>query len=128
MIDLTRELPLVQADPLRLERILYNLLENAVKYSPHGGEIRVFAKPGRDGLVIGIVDQGVGISMDDQAKLFGPFQRLEQPIADRVKGAGLGLLVCRRLVEAHGGRIWVESEPGQGSTFFFTLPLEPVAT
>ncbi len=128
VIDLTRELPLVQADPLRLERILYNLLENAVKYSPHGGEIRVFAKPERDGLVIGIADQGVGISMDDQAKLFGPFQRLEQPIADRVKGAGLGLLVCRRLVEAHGGRIWAESEPGQGSTFFFTLPLEPVAT
>jgi signal transduction histidine kinase len=107
---------------LRLERILYNLLENAVKYLPQGSEIRVFAKRERERLVIGIADQGVGISLADQAKLFGPFQRLEQSRLDGVKGAGLGLLVCRRLVEAHGGRIWVESEPGRGSTFYFTLP------
>jgi len=128
VIDLAKELPLVHADPLRLERILYNLLENAVKYLPQGGKIQVFAKRERDHLVIGIADQGVGISIDDQAKLFGPFQRLDQPIGDRVKGAGLGLLVCRRLVEAHGGCIWIESELGKGSTFFFTLPLGQVGT
>ena len=128
VIELPTGLPSVHADPLRLERILYNLLENAVKYSPQGGEIRVLAKPEGDRLVIGIADQGVGISLQDQAKLFGPFQRLEESRLEGVKGAGLGLLVCRRLVEAHGGRIWLESEPGQGSTFFFTLPLKYTAT
>ncbi len=104
--------PPIHADQLRLERILYNLLENALKYSPQGSEIRVFARPEREHLVIGVADRGVGISVPDQAKLFGPFQRLEESRLDGVKGAGLGLLVCRRLVEAHGGRIWVESEPG----------------
>jgi len=128
VVELGKELSLVHADPLRLERILYNLLENAVKYSPRGGEIRVFAKPDRDYLVIGIADKGKGISLDDQAKLFGPFQRLEPPMLNGVKGAGLGLLVCRRLVEAHGGKIWVESKVGRGSTFFFTLPLAEAAT
>jgi len=128
VIDLPKGLPSVHADQLRLERILYNLLENAVKYSPQRGEISVFAKLETDRLVIGIADQGVGISLENQAKLFGPFQRLEESRLDGVKGAGLGLLVCRRLVEAHGGRIWVESEPGWGSTFFFTLPLRQTAT
>jgi PAS domain S-box-containing protein len=123
LIDFARGLRPVPVDPLRLERILYNLLENAVNYSPQGSEIRVFAKRDRERLVIGIADQGIGISLRDQAKLFGAFQRLEHPGLEGVKGAGLGLLVCRRLVEAHGGRIWVESEPGRGSTFYFTLPL-----
>jgi PAS domain S-box-containing protein len=128
VIDFPKRLPPVRADQLRVERILYNLLENAVKYSPPGGEIRVFAKRERERLVIGISDQGIGISLHDQAKLFGPFQRLEDSRLDGVKGAGLGLLVCRRLVEAHGGQIWVESEPGRGSTFFFTLPLRHTVT
>jgi signal transduction histidine kinase len=122
VIDLPKRLPLVPADQLRVERILYNLLQNAVKYSAQGGDIKVFARPGKKHLVVGVSDQGIGISTEDQAKLFGPFQRLEDSRLDGVKGIGLGLLVCRRLVEAHGGRIWVESEPGQGSTFFFTLP------
>jgi PAS domain S-box-containing protein len=123
ILDLPKTLPTVYADQLRLERILYNLLDNAVKYSPQGGEVRVFVKPREEHLVIGISDQGIGISLSDQAKLFGPFQRVEQSKLEGVKGLGLGLLVSRRLVEAHGGRIWLESEPGRGSTFFFTLPL-----
>jgi signal transduction histidine kinase len=123
VVKLPRKLPLVYADPLRLERILYNLLENAVKYSPQGGKIQVSAKPEGEYLVIGVSDQGVGISPADQDKLFAPFQRLEEFRPEAARGVGLGLLVCRRLVEAHGGRIWVESKPGYGSTFFFTLPL-----
>ena len=123
VVDLPKGLPLVNADPLRLERILYNLLDNAVKYSPQGGEIRVSVKPEEEHLAIGISDQGSGISPADQAKVFEPFQRLEESRPDEVGGAGLGLLVCSRLVEAHGGRIWLESEPGCGSTFCFTLPL-----
>ena len=122
--SLPKELPPVRADIIRLERILDNLLENAVKYSPDGGYIRVSAKMDTDHLVIGVSDQGIGISSEGQAKLFAPFQRLENRRVEGVKGIGLGLLVCRRLVEAHGGKIWVESEPGKGSTFFFTLPLK----
>lgn len=121
--SLPKKLPPVYADPLRLERILYNLLENAVKYSPQGGRIEVSVRPEKEHLVIGVSDQGIGISPSDQAKLFAPFQRLEESRPDGTRGVGLGLLVCRRLVEAHGGRIWIESEPGRGSTFFFTLPL-----
>jgi PAS domain S-box-containing protein len=127
VINLPRRLPPVEADPLRLERILYNLLENAVKYSPSGGEVWVSAKPDGEQLVIGVSDQGIGISRADQAKLFAPFQRLEKRPSG-VRGVGLGLMVCRRLVEAHGGRIWVESKPGRGSNFFFTMPLSQGAT
>jgi len=123
LIDLPRQLPPVSADELRSERILHNLLENAAKYSPKGSEIRVFARREGEHLVIGITDQGPGILRRDQANIFAPFHRLGVHRLDGARGAGLGLVVCRRLVEAHGGRIWVESEPGHGSTFFFTLPL-----
>ena len=122
--DLPRVLPPVHADQLRLERILHNLLENAVKYSPDGGKIIISARLENDHMVIGVSDEGIGISLHDQAKLFSPFERLAAQRLEGVKGIGLGLLVCRRLVEAHGGRIWVESEPGRGSTFYFTLPLK----
>ncbi|OGO03813.1 MAG: hypothetical protein A2Y60_00900 [Chloroflexi bacterium RBG_13_54_9] len=107
---------------------MHNLLENAVKYSPNGGEIRVSARVEGDHILISVSDQGFGISPHEQAKLFEPFWRLEEHRQSGIRGAGLGLLVCRRLVEAHGGRIWVESEPGKGSTFFFTLPLSPNTT
>ncbi len=121
VIDIPAGLPRVPADRMRVERVLRNLIENAVKYSPHGGTITVFAYQQDDCLVVGVRDQGVGISAENQARLFRPFERLET--ADGVSGVGLGLITCRRLVEAHGGRIWVESEPGKGATFLFTLPL-----
>lgn len=123
IVDLPKNLPPVYADELRAERILRNLIENAVKYSPRGGEIRVSARPEDGEMVIGVSDQGIGIPPSEQARLFEPFERLGESRPDGVGGVGLGLLVCRRLVEAHGGRIWVESEPGKGSTFSFTLPL-----
>jgi PAS domain S-box-containing protein len=122
LLDFPVGLPSVDADPLRLERILYNLLDNARKYSPIGSEIRVFGKADKENLIIGVGDQGVGIPTSDHDKIFGAFERLEPMGFERAKGAGLGLLVCCNLVEAHGGRIWVESTPGKGSTFFFTLP------
>jgi PAS domain S-box-containing protein len=121
---LPKVLPPVHADQLRLERILHNLLENAVKYSPDGGKIKVSARLEDNHVLIGVSDEGIGISLHDQAKLFSPFERLAAQRLDGVKGIGLGLVVCRRLVEAHGGSIWVESEPGRGSTFYFTLPLK----
>jgi signal transduction histidine kinase len=121
IVDLPRKLPPVSADQLRLERVLYNLLENSVKYSPEGSEITVSAKRDAGHLVVSVSDHGPGISKEDQSKLFKPFQQLGNPMLDHTKGAGLGLLVCRRLAEAHGGHIWVESEPDHGATFHFTL-------
>ena len=116
------KLQLINADPLRIERILYNLLDNAAKYSPPGSQIKVSANAEPERLVIGVSDHGKGLSSSEQARIFGPFQRLENNRPDQARGAGLGLMVCRRLVEAHGGEIWVESKKGRGSTFFFSLP------
>jgi len=115
-------LQLINADPLRIERILYNLIENAAKYSPPGSQIKVSVNTEPERLVIGVSDHGKGLSSSEQVRIFGPFQRLENNRPDQARGAGLGLMVCRRLVEAHGGEIWVESKKGRGSTFFFSLP------
>jgi PAS domain S-box-containing protein len=122
VVEFPPKLPRVPADQLRLQRILHNLLENAVKYSPEGSDVHIFARLDEEYLVIGVSNQGEGISRENQAKLFAPFQRLEDAVRSGIKGTGLGLRVCQTLVEAHGGKIWVESEPDRGSTFFFTLP------
>ncbi len=111
----------VMADRVRVERVLHNLVDNGIKYSPKGGDVTVFARKDGHSLVIGVRDHGVGISTENQERLFNPFERLE--MTSGISGVGLGLNVCRRLVEAQGGRIWVESEPGKGSVFYFTLPL-----
>jgi PAS domain S-box-containing protein len=121
--SLPGELQLISVDLLRVERILYNLLDNAAKYSPPGTQIKVSARVEPERLVIGVHDRGRGLTPSEQAKLFSPFQRLENNRPDRARGAGLGLIVCQRLVEAHGGEIWVESQKDKGSTFYFTLPL-----
>jgi PAS domain S-box-containing protein len=121
LTDFPANLPLVDADPIRVERILYNLLENAAKYSQEGSEIRVFTHRRNHQIVTGVADKGVGISPENQGRLFELFERLGR--GTRSKGLGLGLVVCKRLVEAQGGKIWVESVPGKGSTFYFTLPV-----
>jgi PAS domain S-box-containing protein len=115
-------LQLINTDPLRVERIIYNLLENAVKYSLPGSQIKVSARVEPEHMVIGVSDQGKGLSPSEQTKIFSPFQRLENGRPDQARGIGLGLIVCRRLVEAHGGEMWVDSQKGKGSTFFFSLP------
>jgi PAS domain S-box-containing protein len=122
-LDIQDGLPPVVADPLRLGQVLRNLLNNACKYSPAGTEIIVSVKQDGDFLLLGVKDQGKGISRDQQTKLFQSFERLSETSLTK-PGLGLGLLVCRRLVEAHGGKIWVESELGKGSTFWFTVPLK----
>lgn len=119
IVRIPKEIPEIAVDVTRIEQVLYNLLENAVKYSPAGSEVGIFSRQQEDGLVVGVSNSGAEISSEDQQKLFQSFVRLE---ADRSQGIGLGLVVCRRLVEAHGGRIWVESQPGKGSTFLFTIP------
>jgi PAS domain S-box-containing protein len=116
------DLPPAFADSIRAERILYNLVDNAIKYSPNGGEIRVFANQEGNFITTGVTDRGQGISPADQTRLFQSFERFEDTTSEMIQGTWLGLRVCRILVEAQGGRIWVESELGKGSTFYFTLP------
>jgi len=121
--DVPDGLPEIKADLTRIERILDNLVDNAIKYSPDGGEVKVSARREGDNLLVSVSDHGIGIASQDAEKLFQPFSRLDTLSGTAIKGIGLGLVVCRRLVEAHGGKIWVESEMGKGSTFKFTLPL-----
>lgn len=119
--EIAEDLPPVSADPDRLERILTNLLSNALKYSPPGTEVLVTAQQ-RDGeIVTSVLDRGPGIPREDLPKLF---QRYGRTTAGRARGEGLGLglYIARKLVEAHGGRIWVESRVGLGSNFSFSLP------
>jgi signal transduction histidine kinase len=99
-------------------------VDNAVKYSPSGGKITVSARISGSELAVSIGDEGIGIRRESVGRLFEPFQRLEnEGLPTFIQGVGLGLVVCRRLVESHGGKIWVESELGKGSTFSFTLPI-----
>jgi PAS domain S-box-containing protein len=121
LIDFPTDLPTVEADPIRVERILYNLLENANKYSYEDSEIKVSARKENGKVITRIADNGMGISPGDLEKIFEPFERLEKGGKPR-QGLGLGLVVCKRLVEAQGGQIWVESASGKGSIFSFSLP------
>jgi PAS domain S-box-containing protein len=123
ILKVNDSIPVVEGDALRIERVIFNLVQNALKYSPAGRPIELSADR-QDGFVrVGIKDSGIGISRDDQARLFNPFQRVGREKNDTSRGIGLGLVVCKRLVEAHGGRIWLESEEGKGTTVFFTLPI-----
>jgi len=116
--------PLVHADGDRLRQVLLNLLSNAVKFSPHGGEITLGTRQEGADLVLWIRDQGVGIAPDALPKLFTKFFRADNKETRTIGGTGLGLALVKRIITAHGGQIWVESELGKGSTFFFTLPVE----
>jgi K+-sensing histidine kinase KdpD len=122
-IDIPSGLPPAMIDALRIERVLDNLVGNAIKYSPKGGEVRISGRLQDNQLVIGIADQGIGISPEEMPNLFEKFQRLGVQSKYDIAGVGLGLRVCRILVEAHGGKIWADSRAGLGSTFFFTLPI-----
>jgi signal transduction histidine kinase len=112
----------VEADPMRLGQIMDNLISNAVKFSPPGSTVRIGAVENGEGWRIHVRDQGPGLTPGDREQLFQDFARLTaQPTAGE-KSTGLGLAIARRVVEAHGGQIGVDSEPGQGATFWFTLP------
>ena len=119
--DIPAGLAPVMADAFRVERILHNLVDNAIKYLPKGGTVTVSAKEDNGSVVVAVHDEGIGISPENQALLFEPFQRIQAKSAG-IAGGGLGLNVCKRLLEVQGGRIWVDSQPGKGSTFFFALP------
>jgi signal transduction histidine kinase len=113
-------------DPDRTKQILVNLIDNALKYTPEGGKVEVKLSLSGQGnsLLIAVEDNGVGISTEHISKLFGKFQRINNPLSDKVSGYGLGLFITKSLVEQQGGRIWVSSTLGEGSKFVFTLPLD----
>jgi len=118
------DLPPVQADASRLQQILVNLVGNAVKFSPAGGEVRLLAGRHRDQVWVAVEDDGVGIAKDELARIWDPFYQVEAPLRRRHGGSGLGLGIVRRLVELHGGVARAESEgEGRGSRFSFTLPI-----
>ncbi|TET13721.1 MAG: HAMP domain-containing histidine kinase [Dehalococcoidia bacterium] len=123
---LSHSLPSISADRTRLRQIVLNLLNNAFKFTPHGGRITLRAKEDDGNLTVEVKDTGAGISKEEQERLFEPYHRVEHD-RERLSGLGLGLALCKTLVELHGGRIWVKSGVGKGSTFAFSLPLESSA-
>jgi two-component system phosphate regulon sensor histidine kinase PhoR len=122
--DRAPDLPKVPADEKKIDEILINLLDNAVKYSPGGGRVTVLLQQVDDDVQVSVEDSGIGIAPEDAARLFQKFHRIATPQTREIGGTGLGLYIVKHLVEAQGGRIWVTSAPGRGSTFTFTLPLD----
>jgi PAS domain S-box-containing protein len=126
-MDIPTSLPTVTSDPVRIDLIIHNLVDNAIKYSPEGGDVKVFVHFENNHIIVGVSDQGIGISTEDQSRIFQRFERIDAYKTHSIAGVGLGLRVCRILAEVLGGRIWVESSTGKGSTFYFSLPFAPVS-
>jgi signal transduction histidine kinase len=120
--DIDDHLPLAAADPDALRNALWNLLDNAVKYSPKGTAIHVHVRHRKEGVVIQVEDRGLGIAAQEQRDIFRKFVRGSTAIRERIKGTGIGLAMVQHIVTAHGGAVTVESETGRGSTFTITLP------
>jgi signal transduction histidine kinase len=116
-------LPPVAADPDKVRQVLVNLVDNAVKYSPDGGEVRVEISRDAERVRFAVCDQGLGIPYAEQRRIFDKFYRLDPDMTRGIGGTGLGLYICRELVRRMEGEIWVTSEPGSGSTFAFELPV-----
>lgn len=122
-LEIAPDLPEVEADKDRLLQVLINLISNAVKFTPAGRiTLKAFSTPGQ--IIFSVIDTGVGIAPDDQEKVFEKFKQVGDTMTDKPKGTGLGLPICKQIVEHHGGRIWVESDLGKGSNFSFAIPLK----
>ena len=115
-------LPLIRGNPHRLRRVVENLLSNAVKYNRAGGWIAVSAECREGYIVVRVADSGIGIPPEDLPHIFDRFYRVQRPETEDIEGTGLGLSIVKSIIEKHGGRVWVESRPGEGSTFTFLLP------
>src|SRR5207247_6965354 len=115
----------IVADERKFKQILLNLLSNAVKFTPDGGRIDVLATREDSNAVIAVHDTGIGIAPEDQAEVFEEFRQVGRDYTKKHEGTGLGLALTKKFVELHGGKIWLESEPGRGSTLTFSIPLRP---
>jgi signal transduction histidine kinase len=122
--DFDPDLPVVEADPEQIEEVLTNLVDNAIKYSPQGGHITITGRMSGGSVRVTVADEGIGIPRRELERIFERFRRGEDSQVEKVRGVGLGLYICKSIVEAHGGRMEVTSEPGKGSRFTFSLPLE----
>ena len=120
-VECSDDLPKVRADQSRLEQVLVNLIHNAVKFTRSGGEVALLAEAAEGGIRFAVKDTGIGIPLDDVPRVFERFYRVDKSRTG--SGTGLGLSIARHIVEAHNGKIWVESEEGKGSTFYFSIPL-----
>jgi signal transduction histidine kinase len=122
VVDVAPDLPVISGDRDRLIQVVINLISNAVKFTP-AGSITVTAAPTESaGVEVAVADTGIGVAPEDHAKVFEQFGQAGDTITDKPRGTGLGLPICREIVEHHGGRLWLESDVGKGSTFRFTLP------
>jgi signal transduction histidine kinase len=121
------EIARVEADRTRIKQVLLNLLSNAIKFTS-SGRVLVQVREEAGHVHVSVADTGIGISDADLRRLFEPFQRLDNPLAQQADGTGLGLAISKKFVELHHGRIWAESRESLGSTFHFTLPLSSAAT
>jgi signal transduction histidine kinase len=122
VVNVEEDIPKVRADNHRLGQIISNLLSNAIKYSPNNSVVKINAGRLGNSVLVKVIDSGIGIGPEERSKLFQRFYRGESDVVRRTWGTGLGLAITRYLTEMHGGKIWVESEKGQGSTFSFTIP------
>src|SRR5262249_35157922 len=121
-INIDEQLGQIQADERKVRQVVLNLLSNAIKFTPEGGRIDVGAVAKDGSVEISVSDTGIGIAPEDQEKVFEEFRQVGTA-AQKVEGTGLGLTLCRKFVELHGGKIWVKSQLGQGSTFTFMIPV-----
>ncbi|MNS24119.1 Signal transduction histidine-protein kinase BarA [compost metagenome] len=121
--DMPGDLPTVNGDATRVRQIVTNLVSNAIKYSPNGGDVRVRVQAAASSVRIEVRDTGLGIPLEAQSRVFDAFMQVDMSNTRAFGGVGLGLAIVKTLVEAHGGELGLISEPGQGSTFWFTLPL-----
>jgi signal transduction histidine kinase len=126
-VDVPQNLPILSGDATLLRQAISNLVDNAIKYTPSGGQVRVIVSTEPDKFRLAVADTGLGIAPADQAHLFQKFFRVKQRGSTQVKGSGLGLAIVKSIVERHGGRVWVDSRLGKGSTFYLELPPNGVA-
>ena len=122
-VDVQENMPTLRADRSKIKQIMYNLMGNAIKFTDDGGKITILTKVKGKKILVSIIDNGIGISTEDQKKLFKPFSQIDSSISRSYQGTGLGLALVKELIELHGGNIRVESEVGKGSNFTFELPI-----
>ena len=123
-IDIDSDLATICADEARFAQVMYNLVDNAIKFSYENGHIKIGARRKGEMVEITVCDTGIGVKPEDQSKLFKPFSQVDSFLSKKYEGTGLGLSLVKQIVKLHGGYVWFRSNPGEGSTFAFAIPIE----
>jgi signal transduction histidine kinase len=122
--EISPELQTITVDHSRFKQIMYNLLSNALKFTPENGTVTIYVQSSKELVEFAVQDTGIGIALEDHDRIFNEFEQVDGSRARKYEGTGLGLALTKRLVELHGGKIWIESELGKGSKFIFTIPIK----